>query len=114
MSTRRVFFTQMGAAAAIARVLPEAAYAQRAAVKGTSLAKDMVWLNANENPAGPPQCSLDAMTAVMPSTGRYHYNEFGGIYAAMAKAEGLAPEQIVAGCGSSEVLHTAGSEEHTS
>lgn len=106
MSTRRSFFAQVGAAAAAARLMPEAAYAQRAAVKG-SLAKEMVWLNANENPAGPPQCSLDAMHAVLPASGRYHYNEFGDIYAAMAKAEGLSAEQIVAGSGSSEVLHTA-------
>jgi histidinol-phosphate/aromatic aminotransferase/cobyric acid decarboxylase-like protein len=47
------------------------------------------------------------MRAVMASSGRYHYNEFGDIYAVMAKAEDLAPEQIVAGSGSSEVLHTA-------
>ena len=107
MSTRRGFFAQMGAAAAVARVLPEAAYAQRAVVRGVGLPKDMVWLNANENPAGPPPCSLDAMRAVIPSSGRYHYNEFGDIYAVMAKAEGLAPEQIVVGSGSSEVLHTA-------
>ena len=107
MSTRRGFFVQVGAAAAATRVLPEAAYAQRAAVKGVGLAKDMVWLNANENPAGPPACSLDAMRAVMASSGRYHYNEFGDIYAAMAKAEGLGPEQIVTGAGSSEVLHIA-------
>ena len=33
MSTRRKFFAQMSAAAAITRVLPEAAYAQRAAAK---------------------------------------------------------------------------------
>ena len=106
MSTRRNFFAQIGAAAAVARVLPEAAYAQRAAVKGV-LAKDMVWLNANENPAGPPACSLDAMRAVMASSGRYHYNEFGDIYTAMAQAEGLTREQIVCGAGSSEVLHIA-------
>ena len=106
MPTRRNFFAQMSAAAIASRMLPEAAYAQRAAVKG-SLAKEMVWLNANENPAGPPQCSLDAMHAVMPSSGRYHYNEFGDIAATVAKSEGLGPENIVLGCGSSEVLHTA-------
>lgn len=107
MPTRRGFFAQVGAAAVVARALPEAAYAQRAAVKGTGLAKDMVWLNANENPAGPPAVSLEAMRAVMASSGRYHYNEFGEIYAVMAKAEGLTPDQIVVGSGSSEVLHTA-------
>ena len=106
MSTRRGFFAQMGAAAAAARLLPEAAYAQRAAVRG-ALAPDMVWLNANENPLGPPDCALDAMRAVMTTSGRYHYNEFPGIYDKIAKSEGLTYEQIVVGAGSSEVLHIA-------
>jgi histidinol-phosphate aminotransferase len=97
----------MGAAAAAARLLPEAAYAQRAAAKSVSLAKDMVWLNANENPAGPPAVSLEAIREVLPSCGRYHYNEYGELYSAVAKSEGLAPNQIVLGSGSSEVLHTA-------
>jgi histidinol-phosphate aminotransferase len=106
MPTRRGFFTQMGAAAVAARMMPEMAYAQRAAVSG-SLPKDMVWLNANENPAGPPQCAVDAMQQVLSTSNRYHYNEFSGIYAAMAKAEELSPNQMITGCGSSEVLHTA-------
>lgn len=106
MSTRRSFFAQMGAAAAAARLLPEAAYAQRAAVRGV-LAPDMVWLNANENPLGPPDCALDAMRAVMATSGRYHYNEFPGIYDKIAKSEGLTGEQVVVGAGSSEVLHIA-------
>ena len=104
MITRRTF-----AATAIAatRLIPEMAYAQRAAVKIGDLPKDMVWLNANENPAGPPQVSIAAMQEALPSSGRYHYQEFGGIYATMAKSEDLSPQEIIAGCGSSEVLHTA-------
>jgi histidinol-phosphate aminotransferase len=105
MPTRRGFFAQMGAAAAAARMMPEMAYAQRAAVSG-NLAKDTVWLNANEFPSGPPQCALDAMQQVLPTSNRYHYNEFGGIYSAIAKSEELAANQIITGCGSSEVLHT--------
>jgi len=101
--TRRTF----ALSALAARVLPELAYAQRAAVQGSDLPADMVWLNANENPAGPPAVALAAMQAALPTSGRYHYQEFGGIYAAIAKSEDLAPDQIVAGCGSSEVLHTA-------
>jgi len=102
MASRREFFAQLTAAA----MLPEMAYAQRAAVAGSSLPKDMVWLNANENPAGPPAVSLEAMRAVLPSSGRYHYNEFGSIENAIAKSEDLSPEQIILGSGSSEVLHT--------
>jgi histidinol-phosphate aminotransferase len=67
----------------------------------------MVWLNANENPAGPPEVSLAAMREALPSSGRYHYQEFGGIYSTIARSEDLTGDQIVAGCGSSEVLHTA-------
>jgi histidinol-phosphate aminotransferase len=104
MITRRTF---AGVAVAATRLIPEMAYAQRAAVKIGDLPKDMVWLNANENPAGPPQVSLAAMQEALPSSGRYHYQEFGGIYATMAKSEDLSPQEIIAGCGSSEVLHTA-------
>jgi hypothetical protein len=45
MLTRRTF---AGAAVVAARLMPEMAYAQRAAVTGGALPKDMVWLNANE------------------------------------------------------------------
>ncbi len=107
MLTRRNFAARIGAAAAAARLLPEMAYAQRAAVKTSDLPKDMVWLNANENPLGPPPVSLAAMQEVLPTSGRYHYQEFREVYAAIAKSEDLSPEQIITGCGSSEVLHTS-------
>jgi len=107
MLTRRSFAARAGFAAAAARLLPEMAYAQRAAVNAADLPKDMVWLNANENPAGPPQVSLAAMREVLPTSGRYHYQEFRDIYATIARSEELSPEQIITGCGSSEVLHTS-------
>lgn len=106
MLTRRGFATRIGMAAAAGRMLPEMAYAQRAAVKG-NLAQEMVWLNANENPAGPPASAIDAMVRVLPSAGRYHYQEYGEFYAAVARSEDLAPEQVLIGAGSSEVLHAA-------
>jgi histidinol-phosphate/aromatic aminotransferase/cobyric acid decarboxylase-like protein len=87
-------------------MLPEAAYAQRAAIKG-KLPADMAWLNANENPDGPPRSAIEAMTRVLPEGGRYHYQEFRDFYAAIARSEDLAPEQILVGAGSSEVLHAA-------
>jgi histidinol-phosphate aminotransferase len=105
MLTRRGF-AGVGFAALAGRMLPEAAYAQRAAIKGP-LPPDMVWLNANENPAGPPRSSIEAMTKALPEGGRYHYQEFGDFYAAIASSEELSPEQILVGSGSSEVLHIA-------
>src|SRR5579872_2120708 len=105
MLTRRGF-AGMGLAAFTGRMLPEAAYAQRAAIQG-KLPADMVWLNANENPEGPPRSSIEAMAKVLPESNRYHYQEFGDFYAALASSEDLSPDQILVGAGSSEVLHAA-------
>jgi histidinol-phosphate aminotransferase len=107
MLTRRGFAARLTVGAAAFRVSTEMAYAQRAVVKAGDIPKDMVWLNANENPAGPPAVSLDAMRDVLPSSGRYHYNEFGQIETLIAGSEKLTADQIVTGAGSSEVLHTA-------
>jgi histidinol-phosphate aminotransferase len=107
MLTRRGFAARLGAGAAALRMLPEMAYAQRAAVQASGMAADMVWLNANENPPGIPRAALAAMNETLPSAWRYHYQDFRDIYAAIAKSEDLAPEQVMVGAGSSEVLHIA-------
>ena len=107
MVTRRGFAARLGMAAAAARMLPEMAYAQRAAVKISDLPTDMVWLNSNEFPAGPTPAVLATMQQLLPTTNRYHYQEFQEIYTAIAKSEDLKPDEIITGCGSSEVLHTS-------
>jgi histidinol-phosphate aminotransferase len=104
--TRRDLALRVAGAAAAMPVLNEAALAQRAAVPG-AVPAGTVFLNANENPEGPPKEAVDAMIKVLPSSGRYHYQEYGEFYAAVAKSEGMAPEQLVIGSGSSEVLQAA-------
>ena len=99
--------TRRGFGAAAAGLLTEMAYAQRAAVSNVPLPKDMVWLNANENPAGPPASSLKVMTDTLASSGQYHYQEFSNFYTTLARSEDLDREQILVGAGSSEVLHAA-------
>jgi histidinol-phosphate aminotransferase len=106
MLTRRNFAARLGLGAAALPFASEMVLAQRQAGRLSGSAADMVWLNSNENPAGPPQVSIDAMREVLHLSGRYHYNEFGGIYQTIAASEELSPEQIVTGAGSSEVLHT--------
>lgn len=106
MLTRRAFAGRLGFAAAASGLLPEMVYAQRAAV-GFKVPKDSVWINANEFPAGPPPSAIKAMTEALASSNRYHYQEFGDFYAAVAHNEDLAPEQILVGAGSSECLHAA-------
>jgi histidinol-phosphate aminotransferase len=108
MLTRRGFAARLTLGAAAIRMSSEMAYAQRAAAhQAEQMSSDMVWLNSNENPAGPPAVSLDAMRDALPVSGRYHYSEFNQIHKVIAGSEELAPNQIVTGAGSSEVLHTA-------
>ena len=106
MLTRRAFGMRLGFAAAASGGFHEMAYAQRAAV-GFTIPKDVVWLNGNEFPAGPPASVIRAMTDVIPTSNRYHYQEFGDFYAALARSEDLSREQIIVGAGSSECLHAA-------
>src|SRR4029077_6860331 len=105
MLTRRGF-AGVGLAVLAGRMLPEGAYAQRAAIQG-KLPADMVWLNANENPEGPPRSSIEAMSKALVEGGRYHYQEFREFYDTLARSEDLTAEQILVGSGSSEVLHAA-------
>jgi histidinol-phosphate aminotransferase len=105
MISRRMF-GRLGLAAAGGRMFTEMAYAQRALVRG-NLPRDMVWLNANENPAGPPPASIAAMAEALAGSGRYHYQEFGDFYTAVAHSEDLSTDQVTVGAGSSEVLHYA-------
>ena len=107
MLTRRAFAGRLGFAASAAGLFSEMAFAQRATIDPKNLPKDMVWLNANENPTGPPPASIKAMTDVLPTTGRYHYQEFADFYDALAASEDLTRDQILVGSGSSESLHAA-------
>src|SRR5689334_7186795 len=106
MLTRRDIARTIGFAA-VGRMLPEMAYAQRAAIPFKNLPKDMVWLNANENPLGPPKPALAAAFEAVPTAGRYYYNEFNDICTGIAASEGLTAEQVFVGSGSTEVLHAA-------
>jgi len=94
---------QFGTLAALG--FTEAAFAQRAlagpAPSGT------IWLDANENPDGPPPAAIQAMARVAPTAGRYHFLEFDSIYAAIAGNEKLRAEQVLVGAGSTEGLQAA-------
>lgn len=104
--TRRDLAHRIASAAAAVPFLTEAALAQRAAVPGV-IPPDTVWLNANENPDGPPKASIEAMIKVLPESGRYHYQEYKEFYAAVAQSEGMDAETLLIGSGSSEVLQAA-------
>src|ERR1017187_8536919 len=66
---------------------------------------DAVLLNSNENPYGPSARALEAAAKAAPN--RYPDGLAEEVRAAIAKHHGALLEQIVLGCGSSEVLRMA-------
>jgi histidinol-phosphate aminotransferase len=86
--------------------LPELGFAQHAAVLGDA-PPGTVWLNANENPDGPPQESREALAQAIPDAGRYNHRIFPLLYEILARSASLKPDQVLVGAGSTEVLHCA-------
>src|SRR5262245_60572747 len=62
-----------------------------------------VKLANNENPYGPSETVLKAMNDAWKYANRYQYPD-GGIIETIAEHHGVKPENIVIGCGSSEIL----------
>jgi len=67
----------------------------------------MAKLASNENPYGPPDSVLKAMTNAFKYANRYSYPD-GEIVAAIAKHHGVPPENVMLGAGSGEILDVAG------
>jgi len=105
MSPQAYAFTRRAFASAIALGFSEAAYAQRAIPIAPRAG--MIWLNANEFPAGPPPGAVAAMAKVLDQSNRYHYEEFEAFFSTLSASLKLRPDNILVGAGSTEVLHCA-------
>ena len=69
-----------------------------------------VRISSNENPLGPGQHALDAITGKFPEAGRYPFNSTpneGALVSAVAAKFGVKGENVVMGAGSGEVLTNA-------
>jgi histidinol-phosphate aminotransferase len=66
----------------------------------------LVKLAYNENPYGPSEPVLKAMTEALKYANRYHCPD-GGIVQAIAEHHGVGPENILLGAGSTEILDLA-------
>ena len=70
----------------------------------------MIVLSSNENPLGPGAKVMSAVDAALGNGGRAPGRYSGtsrDLIAAIAKKEGLKPENIVLGCGSTQILRSA-------
>ena len=105
--TRRGFGAALGAAAGAVlvdtRLMPATAEARVA----TGLPTDVLQLNSNENPYGPSAAARAAMTRSQEVAGRYPDASVEELQRTLAKAHGVAPEQVLLGCGSGDILRMA-------
>jgi len=106
MLTRRQLVRNFGCLAIAGRFASEHALAQQAQTQAPS-PEPMVWLDSNENPAGPPASAIKAIIDGVSATARYHFDEFEGFSQAIAKSENVKPEQVLFGVGSTEVIDAA-------
>jgi histidinol-phosphate aminotransferase len=93
-------------ALSLAGAAPEVAFAQHAAVQG-AVPPDTVWLNANENPEGPPPEAKEAISRAIREAGRYNHRAFPALHEALAHLANVETDQVIPGAGSTEVLHCA-------
>ncbi|HEY5759736.1 MAG TPA: aminotransferase class I/II-fold pyridoxal phosphate-dependent enzyme [Steroidobacter sp.] len=111
MVTRRSFMRQLGVAGAAGVYFGETLIAANAQAdvlpKTPAKAAGKVWLDANENSAGPPRSAIEAMVQAAPHSWRYHFDEFGALSQAIAASEQISPQQVLFGVGSSEVIASA-------
>src|SRR3954468_22522539 len=100
--SRRHFAHLIGAGAAVAFVRPKLSLAKES---GAVTAKStVVRLSANENPYGPSSKALKAMTDSFGLACRYPDEHANALVEALAKLNGVGPDQILLGDGSGEIL----------
>lgn len=64
----------------------------------------MARLNANENPYGPPESTKKAVADSVSGGNRYSWKELATLVDKIAKKEGVTPDHIMMGPGSSDIL----------
>ena len=67
----------------------------------------MIRLDSNENPNGPGQRAIAAIVHRMGLANRYPVKESDDLVRAVAAVHGVKPENVIAGCGSGELLRAA-------
>jgi len=105
--SRRRFVGGLATAAAYLSLRPEhAAGAQNSPVVVSEAADtydSLVKLCYNENPYGPPESVVQAMTHALKYANRYGYPD-GNITEEIARHHGVKPENVLLGSGSTEIL----------
>jgi len=101
--SRRSFLqaSTMASAALALRVVTEPMLAYAAAPHHP---KDAVMINSNENPLGPCAAAREAITAIIPQSGRYLDESTEALAGLFAQSVGVTAEQVTIYCGSTPPL----------
>lgn len=105
--SRREFGRAVGAALSTAAIVPKLASAAPHPRRPRGVSEDVIQLNSNENPYGPSPRALDAMTAAQQVAARYPDALEDLVVEEIARLHGVAPENVILGCGSGEILRMA-------
>ncbi|HKB72598.1 MAG TPA: histidinol-phosphate transaminase [Thermoanaerobaculia bacterium] len=103
--TRRRFAGTVGAALGASLVRPAGAAAALAAAH--RLPKEAIRLSANENPYGPSEKAREAIARSAAVGHRYPDDLTRRVRDAIARRHRVAPEEVLLGCGSSQILQMA-------
>ena len=72
--------------------------------RNPQIAGGPVLLNSNENAYGPWPSVMEAMGTALPYANRYPDSHYEALVGKIAELHRIKPEQVVTGCGSSEIL----------
>jgi histidinol-phosphate aminotransferase len=97
-------FLQASSAAVALQMLSEPLLAQIARGQ-ISFPEGAVRINANENPLGPCQAAREAVIAITPQSGRYHFYLTEELVKTFAEQQGLKPENVLLFPGSTPALY---------
>ncbi len=105
--SRRGFARAVAMAAGAALVAPKFAGSLAEGRLPPGATDDLIQLNANENPYGPSQKALEAMTHSQHIASRYPDALEARVGKAIADLHGVEPANVLLGCGSGEILRMA-------
>ncbi len=108
--SRRAFVKALGIGSAGVFAARRDAWAEVAAQATSAPPPRPLLLHNNENPLGPGQAALDALRSALGAgepAGRYVFSRVGELHQAIAERFATRPENVVTGCGSTQILRAA-------
>lgn len=107
--SRRNFLRILSTGSAAGAALPFARISMASVFEPTSpkVPGGPIRLNCNENVYGPGRKATVAMRSALSTVNRYPHADYGELTGRIASFHGVTPEQVLLGCGSTEILRVA-------